>query len=67
MPDLVEERFRALLDRYVGFERFDPNRARLLPRKTYVALHGKYVLLGFSEQSQADGFFAAAIETTLGN
>lgn len=63
MPDLVAERFRQLLDRHVGFELFDPDRAYLLPKKTYVAIHGKYVLLGFSQQDQADEFFDAAIKT----
>lgn len=63
MPDLLAERFRQLLDRHVGFELFDPDRAYLLPKKTYVAIHGKYVLLGFSQQDQADEFFDAAIKT----
>lgn len=63
MPDLVADRFRQLLDRHVGFELFDPDRAYLLPKKTYVAIHGKYVLLGFSQQDQADEFFDAAIKT----
>lgn len=66
MPeDLVEDRFRKLLDRHVGFELFDPSRAYLLPRKTYVAIHGRYVLLGFGEQAQADAFFENAIKATL--
>jgi len=65
MPDLVDERFRNLLDRHVGFELFDPNRALLLPTKTYVAIHGRYVLLGFSEQADADAFFQMSIDATL--
>ena len=65
MPDLAKERCQELLDRHVGFEVFDPDRAYLLPTKTYVALHGKYVLLGFSDQAQADKFFEAAMKATL--
>ena len=57
---VAEDLFHALLYRYVGFELFDPNRAYLLPRQTYVAQSGRYVLLGFSEESQATEFFAAA-------
>lgn len=69
MPDLVEERFRELLDRNVGFELFDAERAhfiRLLPGKMYVAQHGRFVLLGFHEHAQADKFFADAMKATLG-
>jgi hypothetical protein len=57
---VFEDRMHALLYRYVGFELFDPHQAYLLPKKTYVAQSGKYVLLGFSEQGQADEFFDAA-------
>jgi hypothetical protein len=64
MPDLLQERFCQLIDRHVGFERFDAKRARLLPKKTYVAIHGKYVLLGFSETSEAEEFFRAAVDRT---
>jgi hypothetical protein len=60
--DPAQERLEQLLDRHVGFEWFDPKRAILLPKKTYVALHGRFVLLGFPEQSQADQFFQTAIE-----
>jgi hypothetical protein len=64
LVDAGEERFCQLLDRHVGFELFDPKRATLIPKKTYVAIHGRYVLLGFSETQQADEFFAAAIAAT---
>lgn len=57
---VFEERMHALLYRYVGFEFFDPHQAYLLPKQTYVAQSGKYVLLGFSEQAQADELFDAA-------
>ncbi len=63
--DLAEKRFGQLLDRHVGFELFDPNRAYLLPRKTYVAIHGRYVLLGFHEKIQAEEFFETAMKATL--
>ena len=62
---IVEERMKALLYRYVGFELFDRDRAYLLPKQTYVAQSGRYVLLGFSEQSQADEMFAAAMKVVL--
>lgn len=64
-----EDRVRALLDRYVGFELFDAERAhfvRLLPKNMYVAQHGRFVLLGFHEPEQADKFFADAMKATLG-
>ena len=54
---ILEERFHQLFYRDVGFELFDPNRAYLLPKKTYVARDGRYVLLGFSNQEEADRFF----------
>lgn len=62
---LSQERFGQLQDRQVGFELFDARRAQLLPKKTYVAIHGRYVLLGFSEKAQAEEFFAAAMKATL--
>jgi hypothetical protein len=60
-PDLAEKRFAQLIDRHVGFEVFDPNRAVRLPKKTYVAVHGRYVLLAFNEPQEAEQFFDAAI------
>jgi hypothetical protein len=65
MPDPAQERFSQLVDRHVGFELFDPERAKLLPKKTYVAISGKYVLLGFDETEQAKEFFTSAIVATL--
>jgi hypothetical protein len=65
MPDPAQEQCEKLLDRHVGFERFDAKRATLLPKKTYVAIHGRYVLLGFKETSQAEEFFQSAIEATF--
>ena len=62
---LVEKRFEELLYRQVGFERFDPERAFLLSGLTYVAIHGPYVLLGFSAQTAADKFFATALKASL--
>jgi hypothetical protein len=59
-----QQRFHELLYRYVGFELFDPHQAYLLPAKTYVAQSGRYVLLGFHEQSEADEFFDAAHKVT---
>ena len=63
--DAAGQRVAELLDRHVGFELFDPNRAYLLPQKIYVAIHGRYVLLGFHDQKQADEFFEAAMKATL--
>jgi hypothetical protein len=68
MADLAAERMNQLLDRYVGFERFDAERAhfvRLLPGKMYVAQHGRFVLLGFHETAEADKFFDDAMKATL--
>jgi len=68
VQDLAEERVHQLLDRNVGFELFDAERAhfmRLLPGKMYVAQHGRFVLLGFPEPVQADKFFADAMKATL--
>lgn len=59
---VLEERFHQLFYRNVGFELFDPDRAYLLPKKTYVAMDGKYVLLGFSDQLEADRFFDAVMK-----
>jgi len=58
---ILEDRFHQLFYRDVGFELFDPDRAYLLPKKTYAALSGKYVLLGFSDQAEADRFFDAVM------
>ena len=65
MPDPAQEHYQQLLDRHVGFELFDPQRAQLLPKKTYVAIHGNYVLLGFDDKPQAEQFFENAIKATL--
>jgi hypothetical protein len=59
---LIEKRFYDLFHRYVGFELFDRERARLVPEKTYIAIHGQHVLLRFSEQAKAEEFFAAALK-----
>jgi hypothetical protein len=59
---VLEEMAHELLYRYVGFELFDPERAYLLPKKTYVAQSGRYILLGFHEQAQADEMFEAAMK-----
>jgi hypothetical protein len=61
---VVEDLFHSLLYRYVGFELFDYQRAWLLPKKTYVAQSGRYVLLGFDEQHKATAFFDAAHRVT---
>jgi hypothetical protein len=56
----MEDHFHALMFRYVGFELFDYHRAYLLPKKTYVAQSGRYVLLGFDQEAKASEFFDAA-------
>lgn len=62
---VLEDRFHQLFYRDVGFEMFDPDRAYLLPKTTYVAQHGRYVLIGFSEEERATAFFEAAMKATL--
>jgi hypothetical protein len=54
-----------LLYRYVGFELFDERRAHALPKHTYVAQSGKYVLFGFHDQAQADELMEAAMKVVL--
>ena len=61
---MTEEVAHQFLYRYVGFELFDPQRAYLLPKTTYVAQSGRYVLLGFPEQAEADAMFEAAMKVT---
>lgn len=63
--DALQKRFDELLNRHVGFELFDPAKATLIPKKTYVAQSGRYVLLGFFDQTQADEFLEAAMKATL--
>ena len=65
MDQVLEKRFDELLNRHVGFELFDPHKAHLLPKKTYVAQSGRYVLLGFFDQTQADAFLDAALKASL--
>lgn len=62
---VLEERFHQLFYRDVGFELFDPGRAYLLPKKTYAAIDGRYVLLGFSNQEEADRFFDVVMKLAL--
>lgn len=63
---ILEERFHQLFYRNVGFQLFDANRAYLLPKKTYVALHKRYVLLGFDNQEEADRFFDTVMQVAHG-
>jgi hypothetical protein len=62
--DPAQEQFTQLMQRQVGFELF-LDHARGIPEKTYVAISGRYVLLGFTEQGEADEFFKTAIARTL--
>jgi len=61
---VLEERFHALFYREVGFEHFraKPEAWRVVPEKIYVAQSGRFVLLGFHEESQATQFWNFAMK-----
>jgi hypothetical protein len=50
---ITEDRFHVLMNRQVGFEMFDVNRAFVPPQEVYVAQSGRYVLLGFDSEDKA--------------
>jgi hypothetical protein len=62
---VLEERMRALLYRFVGFELFDARRTYALPKQTYVAQSGKHVLFAFNDKAQADELIEAALKAVL--
>lgn len=65
-PNLIDNRFAALGNRKVGFELFNARLAKeVLREKDYVALCGRFVLIGFQDKTRAEAFFAEAMEITL--
>jgi hypothetical protein len=62
----MEERFKALQNRQVGFELFDPRIVEdQLRRGDYVAMVNNYVLIGFKDKLRAEKLFTKAMEATL--